>query len=195
MASASTSDRSTKPWEHNQASSILDGMDSSAKLLKAQVVLHVKELACLIEQLDGLVNPNRSPSPCETLIRCWNEALVALSVEGNLEELLPADELQGVLEKFRVKREEMMKTITQLQGCAPAAPSGPGSAQHAFAATNPDKNGKSPMDEAPGEDFLAMFRSDLGKRSQADIEDAQSKAPPLRTSTVPCKMPMMPGKY
>ena len=57
---------------------------------------------------------------------------MALSVEGNLEELLPADELHGVLEKFRVKREEMMKTITQLQGCAPAAPSGPGSAQHAF---------------------------------------------------------------
>ena len=78
MASASTPGRPTKPWEHN--SSILDGADSSAKLRKVQVILHVEAMARLFEQLEGLTNPDHSPSPSETLIRCWNEALADLSV-------------------------------------------------------------------------------------------------------------------
>ena len=193
MASASTSGRPTKPWEHN--SSILDGTDSSAKLRKVQVILHVEAMARLFEQLEGLMNPDHSPSPRETLNCCWNEALADLSIDGKAEELLPAVDLSRVLTKFRDKREETEKTIKELQGCQSVAPSGPGSAQYASDATYMDKNGKGPMDEAPGKDLLDMFRSDLGKRSQADIEDAQSKSPPLRTPVLPCKMPLMPGKY
>ena len=195
MASASALGRPTKSWEHNQAPSILDGTDSSAKLRKAQVVLHIKEMARLVEQLDGLMNPGRSPSPRETLIRCWNEVLAVLSVEGKAEVLLPVVELQGVLANFRETRKETLKTINTLQGCPSVAPSGPGFVHHTSATTHTDKNGKDLMEEASDEDLLDLFRSELGKRGPDNIEDAQSKPPSLRTPALPCKMPSMPGKY
>ena len=95
---SSSSSRLQDPWEHTKT--ILDGSSSSSKSVKAQAILHAKQMASLVEEFDNPSDPERMPSPREALIRCWQEAVAALSVDGKSGELLSGNALQQALKLF-----------------------------------------------------------------------------------------------
>jgi hypothetical protein len=187
----SSSSRLQDPWEHTKT--IFDGLSSSSKSVKAQAILHAKQMALLVEEFDNLTERERMPSPREALIRCWQEVVAALSVDGKSGELLSANALQQALKKLKKDREEIETTIKGLRDLASPrvqpeliAPLGPGSAQQ--------KEKEIAGDGADGS-LLDLFESKLGKRVPEMIEEDESQLSPLRTNGVPCKIPKMPGKY
>ena len=150
-------------------------------------------MASLVEELDNLSTPGRTPSPREALIRCWHETVEALSVNRKSKELLSGSALEEALDKLRVARDDIATVIQGLRDLDapgvqfdPIAPHGPGSAQQ--------KGKDIARDDTDGNVF-DFFPSKLGKRGPETIEEDQSQPPPLRTPGLPCKIPKMPGKY
>jgi len=186
----SSSSRLQDPWEHTKT--IFDnGQSSDSKRVRAVAIIHARQMAVLVEELDNLSTPGRTPSPREALIRCWHETVEALSVNRKSKELLSGSALDEAIEKLGVTRNEIAKVIQGLRDLDapgvqfdPIAPHGPGSAQ---------QKGK---DIAGIDDnFLDFIQSKLGKRGPETIEEDQSQLPPLRTPGLPCKIPKIPGKY
>ena len=199
------------PWDHEKATKIFDGTDTSSKVTKAKAILHAKQMAALVEELEDLTHPGRTPSPREALIRSWTEVVAALSVERKSRTVLGNADLPAALEGLRAAREEIEATIKQFKGLPSASASGSlqspqGSGSVQFASLVPDGPGHAPSGAAGGkgkdivegaEDniVLDLLKSELGKRGPEAIEESKLQAPPLRTPGVPIKVPAMPGNY
>ena len=195
--SAAAGQSNQDPWDHEHTTKIFDANNDRATIAKAKAILHAKQMAMLIEQFQALVSPDRPPAPREALIKSWTGAVQALSADGEGLKLLTGKDLDAALDGLESSRREMMATVEQLkkvEQLASPAPHGPSSAMKTpVAAATPEQ------EHEAGElatTVFDAFQSQLGKRGAEEFQEIEKPQPqPLRTPTVPCKMPVMPGKY
>lgn len=165
----------------------------------------------LVEQLDSLMDPQRVPSPCESLVRAWQDVVSALSVNGAGETALAGNAAQKAFDGLQQASDVMAQTVVELQSVSdPTLPVTPPTVEQRrvqFAPPTPqvpNPGGGASLNcagkgkECSGEgadDVFAQFQTELGKRGPETIEDTQPKPPPLRAPTVPRQLPSMSGDY